>query len=377
VKRPQFQLALPILAGALLVVSSPAIGEMRTWVRSALPARYVLLVNVTVGLLTAVSIGIAVARIRERRAWRYAALIAAVLVAAASAAATASPSASQNAVERFHFIEYGLVTFLFYRALRAAAPGGQSAPADDDVSLMVVPVFAGLLVGTADEWCQWFVPRRVGELRDVFLNGWAILAGLLFSVGIAPPARFTWRGRPGSWTRLGRTAAAFVVALAAFIHTVHLGYLIEDGEIGVFRSHETAEGLEAKSRDRTARWRGSRPPAEAPLFSREDQYVAEALFHVQARNQAWGHDSIVTWREQQILERYFAPVVALPAYAWPAEQRAEAAARAAAVPSSRFESRAEPEHYILVWSKTLFWSVAAAGIVAILLAGRVLDRRHR
>ena len=37
---------------------------------------------------------------------------------------------------------------------------------------------SGLLVGIADEWVQWIVPGRVGAIRDVFLNGGAIAAGL-------------------------------------------------------------------------------------------------------------------------------------------------------------------------------------------------------
>ncbi len=44
--------------------------------------------------------------------------------------------------------------------------------------MLVLPVLAGLLVGTADEWLQWFIPNRVGEIADILLNGIAIGCGL-------------------------------------------------------------------------------------------------------------------------------------------------------------------------------------------------------
>ena len=46
-------------------------------------------------------------------------------------------------------------------------------------------------MATVDEWFQWFVPARVGEMRDVFMDGIAIGCGLLFSLGVAPPGRFS------------------------------------------------------------------------------------------------------------------------------------------------------------------------------------------
>ena len=89
-------------------------------------------------------------------------------------------------MERFHFIEYGLITFLFYRAWRPL----------EDPSIVILPALAALLVGTADEWLQWFIPNRVGELNDIFLNGIAIACGLVFSLGADPPDAFRRTLRP-------------------------------------------------------------------------------------------------------------------------------------------------------------------------------------
>src|SRR5688572_28021633 len=75
--------------------------------------------------------------------------------------------------ERFHLTEYAVITVLFYRVWR---PQG-------DATTFVLPDVAGLVSGVADEWFQWFIPSRAGELRDVVLNGIGIVSGLLFAVG--------------------------------------------------------------------------------------------------------------------------------------------------------------------------------------------------
>jgi hypothetical protein len=69
-------------------------------------------------------------------------------------------------------------------------------------------------------------------------------------------------------------------------------------------------------------------------LSREDQYLTEGLWHVQRRNQASSAgDMAEAWRENRILERFYAPILEAPTYAdpsghrWSAEQRAEAAGR--------------------------------------------------
>ena len=119
---------------------------------------------------------------------------------------TATPWPEVNAVERVHFVEYGLIAFLFYRASlprRSVGEGGRSA----DLSIMILPLLAGFMVGTLDEWLQWFIPYRVGEAHDVFLNLAALVCGLMFAVALLPPvkfrARLAARVMAASWRRPG------------------------------------------------------------------------------------------------------------------------------------------------------------------------------
>jgi hypothetical protein len=77
-------------------------------------------------------------------------------------------------------------------------------------------------------------------------------------------------------------------------------------------------------------------------LSREDQYLTEALWHVQQRNEAWVAGAFErAWRENLIVERYFSPVLDAPTYAgrsgqrWPAEQAAAADMKAAEAAARR------------------------------------------
>ena len=332
------RLALAVAASLAVVLSAPFIGQLRGFIQEAFPDHYRLIILSLVGLALVVAAQWAVRSITDRRRQRYGLIALAVIVAAGYALATATGNANVDAVERFHFVEYGLLSVLYHRAW--GDRGGAAA--------LVLPFMATFIVGTMDEAMQWFVPLRVGEWRDVALNSVAIACGLLFAVAVRrpgprpPPRKATVVRRPGLFATL-----LAVAAFAAFIYVVHAGHEIRDPAIGVFRSRFTADELLAASADRAARWR-TNPPIDVRRLSREDQYLAEALWHVQRRNEADRDRGIwAQWKENLILEKYFAPVLDTPTYLtpegarWPDEQRANAAA-AAASDTRPFVSDAPP-----------------------------------
>ena len=208
--------------------------------------------------------------------------------------------------------------------------------------MFVLPLLAGIAVGTLEEWLQWFIPGRVGDMRDVFLNGVAIVCGLLFSVGVDPPDAGAFELRPGSLRRIGVVFAGVSVLFASFVYSVHLGVETSDAEAGRFRSRYDAATLLSIGQDRLAFWK-DHPPIERPRSrSREDQYMSEGLLHVQERNRRWeAGDMSAAWSENLILEKYYAPVLDTPSYIsrtghrWPADQRAHADQRRAAASSVR------------------------------------------
>jgi hypothetical protein len=346
-----------------VVLTAPFVGEIRSQIRAAVPGQFGFIINAIVGAALLAASAWALARIRSRRIVRFGAIALAFAAGAAYASATDSPDPSVRAVEHFHFIEFGLITFLYYRAWRERL----------DLSALVLPALAAFVVGIADEALQWFVPARVGELRDVWLNGAAIGCGLLFGVGLDPPAPFRLGWRPGSLRATANALALVVVALAAFVYAVHLGVEIRDSAIGAFGSRFNETQLAAMAADRAARWKAEPPLTRPPRLSREDQYMTEGLQHVQARNAAWSAgDAFTAWRENLILEKWFAPVLDTPSYVsatghrWASEHRTEAASRASGRGGSDFVSRAYP-YPLYFWPAFRLWllAVVAAGLLVL------------
>lgn len=74
------------------------------------------------------------------------------------------------AIERMHFIEYGLLSILMFRALR------------HNLKDKSIYLWSGIIVfclGFLDEGIQYILPNRVYDSRDVIVNGLAGVLGLL------------------------------------------------------------------------------------------------------------------------------------------------------------------------------------------------------
>src|SRR3982751_6078205 len=132
VSRRPLRAALFIVAiavSAALVLSAPFIGFVRSWIRATFPGQFVRIIAGAIGLLAAAAVVAALLRIRERRALRYGALVAAVGCAVWYSLSEATGNPDVDVVQRFHFVEYGVIAFLFYRAWRAL----------EDPSIVVLP----------------------------------------------------------------------------------------------------------------------------------------------------------------------------------------------------------------------------------------------
>jgi VanZ family protein len=229
---------------------------------------------------------------------RYGLIAAAVAIGAAYARTVRTGDPEVDMVEAFHFVQYGLVAYLFYRAWRGRP----------DFSGVLLAACAGIAVGIADEWVQWMVPGRVGEMHDVGLNAVAVVCGLLFSTGMHPPLSLAFPRRRASRVALGVAVSMLFVSVAGFVDRVHLGYEVDDGQTVVFRSRYDAPELTAAAMTRAARWDASPPPRRG--FSREDHYLTEGEWHVARRNTAIGTGEWdAALGENVILERFYAPVL--------------------------------------------------------------------
>ncbi|MFM8535003.1 MAG: VanZ family protein [Acidimicrobiia bacterium] len=358
--------ALAGVVSAAVVLVSPFMGPLQSFLRRSLTtSQYVLLFSASVLIALTGAIFYAVRRIRDRRAARYTAMAFALTIGSAYLWAVGTPYPEVNAVERVHFVEYGLIAMLFYRAWRPAG----------DLSIVMLPLLVAFMVGTLDEWLQWFIPVRVGEAHDVFLNLVSIGCGLMFAIALDPPDRFSMSLRPRTRVQAPIIVAVVWLVFAAFVGQVHLGYTITlDAQVS-FRSHYTAAELDALQRDRGERWRTD-PPRVLERLSQEDQYLDEGLWHVRSRN---GESGVAAWRENLILERFFAPVLDTSTYASPEGNRLSAeqrAAMAATVDQNAppYSSGAEP-YPIVTWSHALYWSVVAA-VTLVCLATSMFAKRQ-
>ena len=340
---------------AAIVLASPFMGQLQSVLRSSVSTRaYVLLLGGAVVAALVVAIVAAFVRIKGRRALRVAMMAAALMIGLAYGGVMSTGDPSIDAVERVHFIEYGVIAVLFYRVWRRAG----------DVSTFVLPLLCGFIVGTLDEWLQWFIPYRVGEMHDVFLNLTALACGVLFGVALEPPPVFSFRWTHTAVARIGVAGAVAVLVFAGFVSSVHVGYDLDVAGIGRFQSQHTIDELKIEQTDRAWRWKAE-PPIGIRRLSREDQYLDEGLWHVRERNRRWDAGDVnAAWHENLILEQFFVPVLDSETYAspggtrWPAQLRADAATRLTAL-TTPFVSAAAPRT-IYAWPKWMYWSAIAA-----------------
>jgi hypothetical protein len=361
------RLTLALGAAALIVGGSPLVGALREALLTQWPAAYVptLAGCVIVAALAILMLAVrgAVRPVVDAPARWSGSKLAAIAVAFGLALAvgfmerTGDPNV--DVVEAFHFVEYSVLTCLFAWALAPLVPG----------HAWVWAAAASIAAGAFDEWTQWFVPNRTGEIRDVGIDAVATVCGVLLV------AALEIGGRPDR-RRLVRpvafAGAGALLAVATCFAVIHLGAVVEDAEAGSFRSRYGGPALVELGRERAAQW-GRGPIAPQGLFAREDQYLAEALWHVRRRNRAIeASDTVTAWREERILERYYAPILQV-ATAGRADGHALSPEQLAAIEPGRTGAAAGASDAspipIVTWSRGRFWTVVAGAIGGLAVVG--------
>ena len=161
--------------------------------------------------------------------------------------------------EALHFVEYGVLSYLVYKALLHHVR---------DVTIYFSAAFVVLFLGTIDEIIQWLVPFRFWDFKDVWLN---FLSGCLFQLGLwkgIRPDLITGRVSVKSVRILSGAVAASIILLGLCVSTTpprvayiservpgfsflkkkgsmmsETGYKHRDPDIGVFYSRFTKRGL--------------------------------------------------------------------------------------------------------------------------------------
>ncbi len=367
---------LPSVALAALILSTaPFVGLARDAIFERFGDAAVRGMAAGLSLLALAVLAAVLLRIRDRRWLRYGLLVGAGVLLWVQAVGFRTNLPQVNVVEKVHIAEYGLLALLLYFGFRRAPGAG-------DLTTLLLPLAWVAVAGTLDEWLQWLVETRTGEIRDVVLNLLAGSTGLLVAVALAPPDGFAWRlGAPG-WRRLGRAAAGATLLVGAFFYNAHLGYLVEDPEIGRFCSWHDREGLLQAAAERQLRWQQD-PPKELSPWRKEDLFLTEAGAHNLYRNASYkGGDLLAARRANLILERYFTPYLDLKEFRRTGDRRfpphaMQKLAQAPRGDPARFVSPVLAKRIYIRPSKPVFAAGLALVVTALWGLPRLLARRSR
>jgi VanZ family protein len=263
----------------------------------------------------------------------------------------------KNPEEAIHFVEYGALSLLVYRALVHRVH-------DYSVYITAALVVGG--VGVIDECIQWLTPARFGDLRDIQIN---FVAGGLMQVAIAAglrPSIVAQSPSPPSLRILFLTAAlgfflfglslaitpdttarltSYVPSLSYLLNKrgvaiVDYGHLYRDPQVGNFRSRFTKDQLVEYDRIRGA---GAAKVMDQfisednyKVFQRKynvihDPYIHEAGVHLFRRNRYLSRAMSgvanqadlyhVALHENRILELYFPTALRQSKHEWNEELR--------------------------------------------------------
>ncbi len=261
--------------------------------------------------------------------------------------------------EAVHFVQYGILGILLFRALSHRI---------HDPAIYLAAAIMGGIIGMVDEFIQWLTPGRYWELKDIWLNLFAvILVQIAIARGIRPGflSRKTGRANLCMVCRLAIAAVALFglcllntpariawyserVPGLAFLKEnesvmLEYGVLYEDPEIGVFRSRLSPAELEASDRDRAEeaaaildRFQSRElystflriySPVSDPflhearvhLFSRDRNYETASEFR--EKPEEYKRRLTIAFRENQILEKYFSRTLSRSTYVWGPEER--------------------------------------------------------
>lgn len=361
---------LLILGIALL---APYVGVLRQSLFAAFPMGALLFLGGALLTTGALALGFAFWRIRSRRLPRFLGLLATILLVWGQNFGFGTADIEVNIIEKLHIVEYGLLALLLYRALLRgpSASEGAAAATCGDLSLLILPLLGVCLAGTLDETVQMLVATRTGDVHDIGLDVYSGACGVLFALCLEPPARFRWRlgRRPWVW---GWGALA-ILGVGLFVSRAHLGYMIDDPDIGQFRSWHQKDELLRLQGQRAVQWRIQPPGRNASPWRLEDRYLTEAGWHSghRQRNFELGY---YYWALQanRILETYYAPYLDLQGFGRPDKRRytpqiAQRVESQAVILDPRFYRSPVLAQRIYVWpGKPLFHTLLVSVVLSLL-----------
>lgn len=304
--------------------------------------------------------------------------------------------------EAMHFVQYGILSLLVYRALTHRI---------SDNGIYIVAALVTFAVGITDEALQWLVPKRVWGLEDIWLDAVAAVLALLAVAKGLRPALIS--GRPSSRTMqlLCRAGLVVIVLLGTSLlntpQTIswyvgklpglqfvinnasvmsEYGYRYEDDETGVFRSRLPPHQLMLTDRQRAtdaaaqldrlptqddyAEFLSLYTPFNDPFLhearvhlNRRDYYLTSAKMYQENDLAEFRRRMTIAYFENRIMEKYFPETLTRSSFLLPVETVSQL--RENAITDSGYESAVSKDLLTRVSRQQVFW-------VAILLSCSLL-----
>ncbi|MCP2604560.1 VanZ family protein [Candidatus Aminicenantes bacterium AH-873-B07] len=260
--------------------------------------------------------------------------------------------------ERIHLIEYGFLALLFYHSFR------------DKISERLIylgALFYGSSIGLIDEFFQYLVANRVGDLRDVGINILSVFMGTFFVFSLN---YINQKMDIKSIRKICYQSIVFFLLLGTFIYIVHYGYIIQDHEIGEFKSKYSASKLLkiAKERDRIWRIEKIKNPLkfskprnyyEGKIIALEDIYFREAFLRTGKRNKYFKEKKYFkAYKENEILEKYYNPFIIHFSQKWTKIQKSLCLKKIDKIKNTYYKSEALPFIYAGKKAKIFIYGIA-------------------
>lgn len=328
----------------LIYITVPVARELRNWIDTEIGSwSFVVFAFGSIAVAVIISVRSLLTRRLPLSAWVW-------LIGALSLFALYIYELRDIPEEALHVFQYGMLSILVYRAMTHHLRNYNIYIA---ASLMVG------MFGIIDEYIQWFVPDRVFDLRDIRTNFFAgLLAQLTIMGGLRPKIiSFAHSSKATSYTCYLAATALFLFAIAfqntpdrvaryashfpslSFLlesgsHMAEYGFLHQDIEVGEFKSRfslEMLESLDGRRGSEVATILDQYIPADYLEFLGrysliKDPYAHEIGVHLYRReaylNLARSTSKrssdyfTISYRENQILEKYFASAITMSKKKW-------------------------------------------------------------
>jgi hypothetical protein len=317
-----------------------------------------------------------------------------------------------NPEEAMHFVQYGILGILIYRALTHRIT---------DYGIYFIALLLTITVGILDEALQWLTPNRVWGLKDIRLNASAAALALLGVAMGLKPALISDHPTARTGQIICRSALVVVVLLgASLLNTpqriswyvdrlpvlrfipensglmAEYGYRYDDDETGIFRSRLSPEALEQTDRLQAAR--AAARLDELPTMDdyREflrrytpfnDPFLHEARVHLNRRDyyltsasEFEVHDiaefqrrMTIAHYENRIMEKYFPETLLQSGFLLP--KKTVSKMKGHALTNTGYESAVSKNLITRVDERQVLWTILILAVSLIMLDRMLTGRR--